>query len=199
LTKNSVNCLFFLLYKCHNKKTTTFHYSAKVSRLSTIRQKFKTLSYLAFVLCSMNRPLGTLLRVNLNVDSWRKMSKTIANTKHVRVQTGGRGGGGEGRVTTNYATQSASCCCEGEKINKIFFLFCTLVHFRLHSLATCPFHSKVQLTIGTCAQGCQMVCFQTKKPNLGKFWRVLQWKMMVYFMGTWSVLRSFVIFYGHLV
>jgi hypothetical protein len=45
----------------------------------------------------------------------------------------------------------------------------------------------------------QMVCFQTKNPNLGKFWRVLQWKMMVYFMDTWSNLRSFVIFYGHLV
>jgi hypothetical protein len=24
-------------------------------------------------------------------------------------------------------------------------------------------------------KGCQMVCFQTKHPNLGKFWRVLQW------------------------
>jgi hypothetical protein len=44
-----------------------------------------------------------------------------------------------------------------------------------------------------------MVCFQTKNPNLGKFWRVLQWKMMVYFMDTWTVLRSFGIFYGHLV
>jgi hypothetical protein len=48
-------------------------------------------------------------------------------------------------------------------------------------------------------QGCQMVCFQTKNPNLGKFWIVMQWKMLVYFMDTWSILRSFVIFYGHLV
>jgi hypothetical protein len=39
-----------------------------------------------------------------------------------------------------------------------------------------------------------MVCFQTKNPNLGKFLRVLQWKMMVYFMDTLSILRSFVIF-----
>jgi hypothetical protein len=43
------------------------------------------------------------------------------------------------------------------------------------------------------------VCFQTKNPTLGKFWRVLQWKMLVYFMDTWSILRPFVIFYGHLV
>jgi hypothetical protein len=38
-----------------------------------------------------------------------------------------------------------------------------------------------------------MVCFQNKNPNLGKFWRVLQWKMLAYFMDTWSILRSFVI------
>jgi hypothetical protein len=35
--------------------------------------------------------------------------------------------------------------------------------------------------------GCQMVCFQTKNPYLGKFWSVLQWMMMVY------------VYYGHLV
>jgi hypothetical protein len=64
LTQNSGNCSFFSLYKYHNKKfvysiwqTTTFHYSAKVFRLSTIRWKSKTLSYLDFVLCSMNRPM----------------------------------------------------------------------------------------------------------------------------------------------
>jgi hypothetical protein len=44
-----------------------------------------------------------------------------------------------------------------------------------------------------------MVCFQTKNPNLGKFWRVLHWKMLVYFMDTWFILRSFLKFYGHLV
>jgi hypothetical protein len=38
-----------------------------------------------------------------------------------------------------------------------------------------------------------MVCFQTKNPNLGKFWRVLHWKMLVYFMETWSILMSFVL------
>jgi hypothetical protein len=32
-----------------------------------------------------------------------------------------------------------------------------------------------------------MVCFQTKNPNLGKFWRVLQWKMLVYFMDPFTV------------
>jgi hypothetical protein len=38
----------------------------------------------------------------------------------------------------------------------------------------------------TSNQVCQMVCFQTKNPNLGKFFRVLNWKMLIY------------IFYGHL-
>jgi hypothetical protein len=44
-----------------------------------------------------------------------------------------------------------------------------------------------------------MVCFQTKNPNLGKFWGVLQWKILVYFMTIWSILRPLEIFYGHLV
>jgi hypothetical protein len=30
------------------------------------------------------------------------------------------------------------------------------------------------------AQGCQMVLFQTKNSNLGKFWRVLGGKMLIY-------------------
>jgi hypothetical protein len=44
-------------------------------------------------------------------------------------------------------------------------------------------------------QGCQMVCFQTKNTNLGKFWRVFQWKILVYFMAIWYILWPF----GHLV
>jgi hypothetical protein len=44
-----------------------------------------------------------------------------------------------------------------------------------------------------------MVCFQTKNPNLGKFWRVLLWKILVYFMTFWSILRQFEIFNDHLV
>jgi hypothetical protein len=34
-------------------------------------------------------------------------------------------------------------------------------------------------------QGCQMVYFQTKNPNWGKLWRVLQWKLLVYFPTIW--------------
>jgi hypothetical protein len=36
-------------------------------------------------------------------------------------------------------------------------------------------------------QGCQMVCFQTKNPNLGKFSRVLDWKMFIYYMAIWNI------------
>jgi hypothetical protein len=36
-----------------------------------------------------------------------------------------------------------------------------------------------------------MVYFQAKNPNLGKFWRDLEWKMLVYLMVTWSMLRPF--------
>jgi hypothetical protein len=48
-------------------------------------------------------------------------------------------------------------------------------------------------------QGCQMVCFRTKNPTLGKFWRVLQRKILAYFINIWSLLRPLEIFYGHLV
>jgi hypothetical protein len=43
-------------------------------------------------------------------------------------------------------------------------------------------------------QGCQMVYFQTKNQNLCNFWRVLQWKMVVYLNKIWSVLQPFGIF-----
>jgi hypothetical protein len=48
-------------------------------------------------------------------------------------------------------------------------------------------------------QGCQMVCFQTKNPDLGKFWRVLLWKIFVYCMTIWSILRPLEILFDHLV
>jgi hypothetical protein len=46
-------------------------------------------------------------------------------------------------------------------------------------------------------QGCQMICFQI--PIFGKFWRILQWKNLVYFMTIWFILLLLEIFYGHLV
>jgi hypothetical protein len=48
-------------------------------------------------------------------------------------------------------------------------------------------------------EGCQMAYFQTKNPNLAKFWRVLQWKMLVNYMAIWSIVRLLGIFCGHLV
>jgi hypothetical protein len=41
---------------------------------------------------------------------------------------------------------------------------------------------------------CQMVYFQTKNPNLGKFWRVLQWKMYANVVAIRSILQPFGIF-----
>jgi hypothetical protein len=48
-------------------------------------------------------------------------------------------------------------------------------------------------------QGCQMVSFQTKNPNLGKFWRALDRKKLKYLMAIWNILLTFKIFYDHLV
>jgi hypothetical protein len=44
-----------------------------------------------------------------------------------------------------------------------------------------------------------MVCFETKNTNLGKFWTVLRWKMLVYIMAIRSILWQSGIFYGFLV
>jgi hypothetical protein len=35
------------------------------------------------------------------------------------------------------------------------------------------------------------VYFQTKKSNLGKFWRTLEWKMLVYLRVIWNILPPF--------
>jgi hypothetical protein len=42
------------------------------------------------------------------------------------------------------------------------------------------------------SQGCQMVHFKTKTPNLGTFCRAIEWKMLLYFNTIWDI-------YGHLV
>jgi hypothetical protein len=61
--------------------------------------------------------------------------------------------------------------------------------------------------------GCQMACFQTKSPTLGKFleglangrcWYILWlfglfYDHLVYFMNIWHISRPFGIFYNHLV
>jgi hypothetical protein len=44
-----------------------------------------------------------------------------------------------------------------------------------------------------------MVYFQTKNPNLGKFWSALERKMFVYLMTIWNNLWPFGIVCGHLV
>jgi hypothetical protein len=36
-----------------------------------------------------------------------------------------------------------------------------------------------------------MAYFPTKNPNFGKFWRALEWKMLIYFMTIKSILRPF--------
>jgi hypothetical protein len=48
-------------------------------------------------------------------------------------------------------------------------------------------------------QGCQMVCFQTKNPNLRKNSRASDWKILIYFMAVWNILRIFGIFCDHSV
>jgi hypothetical protein len=41
--------------------------------------------------------------------------------------------------------------------------------------------------------------FKQKNPNLSKFWRDLDWKMLIVFMAIWNILWIFGIFYDYLV
>jgi hypothetical protein len=50
-----------------------------------------------------------------------------------------------------------------------------------------------------CTQCCQMVYFQTKNPNLGKFWKVFPWKTLKFFIAILSILWPNGIFNGQLV
>jgi hypothetical protein len=94
-------------------------------------------------------------------------------------------GGGQPTVTMIYAQASLRTL----KFNQSW-----------SALVTLPQHEVIlHAYIITSRQGCQMVCFQTKNPNLGKFWRVFLWKILVYFMTIWSILRSSEILNGHLV
>jgi hypothetical protein len=44
-----------------------------------------------------------------------------------------------------------------------------------------------------------MAHFQTKHPTLSKFWRILRWKMLTFYVGIWNIFLSFGIFYGNWV
>jgi hypothetical protein len=48
-------------------------------------------------------------------------------------------------------------------------------------------------------QGCQMVYFQTKSPNLSIFWRALECKMLLNFITIWNILQPFGKIYGRSV
>jgi hypothetical protein len=48
-------------------------------------------------------------------------------------------------------------------------------------------------------QGCQMVHFQTKNPNLGIFFWALECKVLFYFMTIWNILWQFGTMYWRLV
>jgi hypothetical protein len=44
------------------------------------------------------------------------------------------------------------------------------------------------------APGLPDALFPNQNPNLGKFWMVLNWKLLAYFMPLWTILRPSGIF-----
>jgi hypothetical protein len=90
-------------------------------------------------------------------------------------------------------------------IRRVFMLQQRYLAWKFNTV--CSFWSFSSATI--LPQGCQMVCFQNKNPNLGQFRRALDWKMIVYFwpleifygdlrcfMTIWYILYSFGTFFG---
>jgi hypothetical protein len=57
------------------------------------------------------------------------------------------------------------------------------------SLGMSKIYFTLRNAIGRWKQGCQMVYFRTRNTNLGKFRRVLQWKMLVHIYGHLVYLR----------
>jgi hypothetical protein len=37
--------------------------------------------------------------------------------------------------------------------------------------------------------GCQMIAFLTKNTNLGIFWKTMEWKMLLYILAIYIILR----------
>jgi hypothetical protein len=50
-----------------------------------------------------------------------------------------------------------------------------------------------------CGRVARWFIFNPKNPNLGKFLRVIDWKLFIYFMAIWNVWMAFWIFYEHMV
>jgi hypothetical protein len=51
---------------------------------------------------------------------------------------------------------------------------------------------KLECVLGLAWFGCRVArWFQTKNPNVGRFWRALEWKMMAYLMDIWDILWPF--------
>jgi hypothetical protein len=109
-----------------------------------------------------------------------------------------------------YSEKSEKCMTSKAQLKKGISNLCSAL-----GLCTCtevaPFGREVESSLfhflvltnfileGVCKQGCKMVYFQTQNPNFGNFFSVLQWKVLVYFMAIWSILRPFDIFCDHLV
>jgi hypothetical protein len=78
--------------------------------------------------------------------------------------------------------------------HKSLHMFGLIVNVRTHCCAVLTARGRARggtggsgKTARSSLQGCQMVYFQTKNPNLGKFWRALEWKLLVYFMVIWNI------------
>jgi hypothetical protein len=92
---------------------------------------------------------------------------------------------------------TVSKICENKNLMQVMMMMMTTIFAGIFKL---PNGSRNLGDVKTISpQGCQMVYFQTKNPNLGKFRRALEWKRLGHSMTIWNILQSLGTFYGHLV
>jgi hypothetical protein len=112
---------------------------------------------------------------------------------------------GGGTVAMGKSKKTSKLSFAGKEGGKSFFTFTARERGPLpHSNAVFRrrfffFMRKMKKSREKHEQGCQMVYFQTKSPNLGKFESALDYKMLIYFMCICNILWTFGIFYDHLV
>jgi glycosyltransferase involved in cell wall biosynthesis len=84
----------------------------------------------------------------------------------------------------------------GEKLHNLVTLLKSekIVFVRKSDLQN-VFAARIFSTVVVTARVARWYIFKPKKPNLGKFLRVLQWKILVYFMDIWSIFRPFRIYF----
>jgi hypothetical protein len=96
-------------------------------------------------------------------------------------------------------TALALYVCTSQSLDMFSAQLCVVRDLGANSYNTLSLHSlffkKYFFNCDTQALLKRWYIFKPKNPNLGKFWRALEWERLVYSLAIWNILRPF----GYLV